>query len=397
MKIYLIIISTLMCIQVGYAQQLDNKTLSKIKVKILTANNHYDKKDYSDALTSIEEAEKLAKGSNSSIIQNLKVKVYIGLERYTDAKITLEKLYNMNPPDNILNEIALYESKIDVGIQKAAEKKERDRLAEIKRKKDEELAKIKRKEEERLTEIRRKKELKQKYKEYFAKYVNGDFSDAAYPVLFTNWPKSKIQYVPICDVKRIVSVGVTNIRSSRVVTKFNGEFVDKEGNVVLKVEGYKYAGPFIEGAAAVMRGKEKSQYTHETRTYKLKSGFIDTQGNELFDFIYRGDGGIKSFSEGLSRVRDKRTSKFGFINKKGEMVIPYKYDYAYSFSEGLAAVQNKDSKYGFINPKGEVIIPFVYDEYRLVGGSRMSFLNGKVLVKKRRKFFYINKKGEKIE
>lgn len=51
--------------------------------------------------------------------------------------------------------------------------------------------------------------------------------------------------------------------------------------------------------------------------------------------------------------------KYGFVNKKGEEVVPLKYDKVESFSEGMAKVY-KDGKYGFINKNGEFIIPMKF-------------------------------------
>ncbi len=53
----------------------------------------------------------------------------------------------------------------------------------------------------------------------------------------------------------------------------------------------------------------------------------------------------------------------GFINKKGEVVIPLEYDNGRSFSEGLAAVciESQSSKWGYINKDNEEVLPFKYD------------------------------------
>ncbi|RLG25198.1 WG repeat-containing protein, partial [Methanosarcinales archaeon] len=57
------------------------------------------------------------------------------------------------------------------------------------------------------------------------------------------------------------------------------------------------------------------------------------------------------FSERLARV--VKNGKYGFVDKKGKIVIPLKYDNAGSFSEGLAWVE-KDGKEGFVDKKGKV-------------------------------------------
>jgi KWG protein len=58
------------------------------------------------------------------------------------------------------------------------------------------------------------------------------------------------------------------------------------------------------------------------------------------------------FSQGIAPAKQK--GKWGFIDTKGKVVIPFQYVKADSFSEGLAAVATADTnKYGYINTKGE--------------------------------------------
>ena len=46
------------------------------------------------------------------------------------------------------------------------------------------------------------------------------------------------------------------------------------------------------------------------------------------------------FSKGLVLVSDKKTGgKYGFMDEKGDIVIPIKYDSVEEFREGLAAVK----------------------------------------------------------
>lgn len=52
------------------------------------------------------------------------------------------------------------------------------------------------------------------------------------------------------------------------------------------------------------------------------------------------------------------------MNKQGKYIITPKYYEAEDFSEGLACVAKRNSmnqcKYGFINKKGEIVIPFKF-------------------------------------
>ena len=71
----------------------------------------------------------------------------------------------------------------------------------------------------------------------------------------------------------------------------------------------------------------------------------------IYDYAY-------DFSEGLGAV--KRDNKWGFVNKTGKEIIPLIYDAVQRFSEGLAAVNIK-GKWGFIDKKNNKIIHFKYD------------------------------------
>lgn len=69
-----------------------------------------------------------------------------------------------------------------------------------------------------------------------------------------------------------------------------------------------------------------------------------------------------NFYEGLAVFKDKKTNKFGYINKKGEIVIPPKFLKASIFSEGLAAVNfgEASEKWGYIDKEGNSVIEGKY-------------------------------------
>jgi hypothetical protein len=107
----------------------------------------------------------------------------------------------------------------------------------------------------------------------------------------------------------------------------------------------------------------------------------------MIPFIYISVG---DFSEGLAFVLKDEDGKWGFIDNRGNIVIPNIYDDEMSFSEGLASVK-KDGKYGYINNQGEEVISFIYDfahSFSYDGEAKVT-LNGKD--------FKINKKGECVE
>lgn len=114
-----------------------------------------------------------------------------------------------------------------------------------------------------------------------------------------------------------------------------------------------------------------------------KWGYKDKKGNIVVPFIYDE---ANSFSEGRAKVR--KGSKYGYIGMDGSAVIPFIYDEAYSFSEGRAVI-GRQSKFGYIDLNGTVITNCIYD-YAAV------FSEGRALVKKDRKYGYINVDGNLI-
>ncbi|MBO4691366.1 MAG: WG repeat-containing protein [Bacteroidales bacterium] len=63
------------------------------------------------------------------------------------------------------------------------------------------------------------------------------------------------------------------------------------------------------------------------------------------------------FVDGLARFHDKQKNRWGYINKKGVIVIPAKFKYAHDFSDSLAAVVDENTgNWGFINQKGIFVI-----------------------------------------
>jgi len=99
-----------------------------------------------------------------------------------------------------------------------------------------------------------------------------------------------------------------------------------------------------------------------TFAISMKGEFLFLKGRELFFPEYQELSlSLKKYDkEGL--IRFKQNGEFGFINLKGEVVIPAQYKSLEPFSEGLALFSRDGEKYGYINPQGEVVIPAKYVE-----------------------------------
>lgn len=67
---------------------------------------------------------------------------------------------------------------------------------------------------------------------------------------------------------------------------------------------------------------------------------------------------IYTFHEGLAMASYK--NKFGFVNKRKQVVAHFQYDAVEDFSEGMAGV-SINSLWGFIDRKGIIAIPLKYD------------------------------------
>jgi hypothetical protein len=106
---------------------------------------------------------------------------------------------------------------------------------------------------------------------------------------------------------------------------------------------YIYAGSFEEDVAPVT---EPEQHI----------SFIRRDGSTAFVLDYYKDEEITEvaeFSNGLARFKTQK-NKYGYINTKGEFVIPPRFGYAdFLFGEGLAVVWENDSTAYVINTKGE--------------------------------------------
>lgn len=89
-----------------------------------------------------------------------------------------------------------------------------------------------------------------------------------------------------------------------------------------------------------------------------------------YPFMKQLEDDIAMFNENLYPFKEK--DLYGFMNNKGEIVIPPLYVEVSDFSEGLAVVSD-GLKMGLIDKKNTIVIPFIYDEIS-------DFLKGRAIV-----------------
>ncbi len=143
-------------------------------------------------------------------------------------------------------------------------------------------------------------------------------------------------------------------------------YIDKTGKLVIPYQyDFLQTSSFNEGLAVIK--------DYETK----KMGYIDKTGNIVIPCQFSQ---AFMFNEGLAPVQDPKTGKYGYIDRTGKLVIPYQFNAAYVFSEGMAAVSNMTSefiwdyidphkqtghieleeKYGYIDKTGKLIIPYKF-------------------------------------
>jgi len=101
-------------------------------------------------------------------------------------------------------------------------------------------------------------------------------------------------------------------------------------------------------------------YDAELSWQLRRFGYMDYSGELVMDMAGGEFNDRGSFSEGLAWVVGQETGLCGFINTEGELVIPCRYQAAYTFADGLAAVK-KDGLWGAIDKNGNTVIPFRYE------------------------------------
>ena len=163
-------------------------------------------------------------------------------------------------------------------------------------------------------------------------------------------------------------------------------YIDSQGNIVVPCI-YSEAGTFNDGIARVRIGPDFPVASVDQRMLPDRYGYIDKSGEIVIPLRYDDLG---DFHEGLAAAAIK--GKWGFINRVGELVIPFEYDDAKflvkdwrrssvkrngEFHNGFAKVSINvggglfDSIDGFINSKGEEVIPCQYpvaDDFHYTDG-----------------------------
>ncbi|MEK8129059.1 WG repeat-containing protein [Paenibacillus filicis] len=156
-------------------------------------------------------------------------------------------------------------------------------------------------------------------------------------------------------------------------------YMDTFGNITISPK-YREAWPFDQGLAFVRKddkwgyidhtGKVVIPFRYDDTASRIQSGLVLVANGE--DYIPQASAD-QHFGKGNDLgYKVLSTKKYGFVNTKGEEVVPLRYDYADDFVRGYAkvgkAVAGADGdryKYGYIDVSGQEVVPLRYD---FVGG-----------------------------
>ena len=124
----------------------------------------------------------------------------------------------------------------------------------------------------------------------------------------------------------------------------------------------------------VPKGNEYEDYGH-------RWGFIDTSGKLVIPYQFEDAG---NFTEGLAAVR--KGERWGYINKNGDSIIRPIFKGAWAFNYGVARVLTFDNKIGFIDKKGKWAIMPRYE-------NASDFSEGLAIIETEKGFNYIDTDG----
>jgi hypothetical protein len=207
--------------------------------------------------------------------------------------------------------------------------------------------------------------------------------------------------------------GIPDVKLIPVKSGAEFEYIDKEGKIVINPQ-FGEASVFRNGIALVKTsGKDaKWGYIDETGKYLINAQYkYATIFNEGLAWVVIENAAptainekgeikitlqnaeeVRLFSEGLaafSTVDKDGKTKWGFIDKNGNVKINPQFAQVGSFKEGKCAVSNDDRKWGYIDDNGKISINYQFDNAQV-------FSNGKAVVSSDDKYGVIGKDGKYI-
>ncbi len=191
-----------------------------------------------------------------------------------------------------------------------------------------------------------------------------------------------INYIPISDESKKYAdeeqraaerAGLHPKISQHVSGPCYAGIVNRNNEVVISEKDYSLIGVFNNGLAIARKRKTG------------KFGFIDRRGNEIIPCVWRSVG---PFSEYMAAVIDDN-KRCGYVDVTGRLAIPCVFEEGWPFRDGLAMVQ-KDRKIGMIDLQGNIVIPCRWR-------AMWSFVDGLAVVQDfNKRLGFIDRSGELV-
>ncbi len=185
-----------------------------------------------------------------------------------------------------------------------------------------------------------------------------------------------------------------------IVSKDNLNGVYQQSNVILPLN-YKYITSFLTDYLYVTNENDLSGLYDANLNvvipegYKIyeyyKSFYLLEQNNQLLIFNIDDQSTLKLNPNYKFRYKNqywisKRNyfvlqegNKYGVINYKGEIIIPFEYDYLEPIYASNKFITKKNSKYGLISNKNEIVKELKFDHAKLVKEAVFFYQKGKLV------------------
>lgn len=152
-------------------------------------------------------------------------------------------------------------------------------------------------------------------------------------------------------------------------------YIDKKGKFIINAI-YDNATIFNEGLAWVV-------------SINNAPSVIDNKGKVKFTLMEAEN--VKLFSNGMAAFSraDSISTKWGFIDMRGKLIIDPQFREVGNFYDDICAVKNFEGKWGYINKTGKIIIKCQFDEVK-------RFFKGRAIITLRGKQGVINERGKLI-
>ncbi|MBA2612582.1 MAG: WG repeat-containing protein [Bacteroidetes bacterium] len=170
----------------------------------------------------------------------------------------------------------------------------------------------------------------------------------------SDFSTDKIAIVKIGNSYGLINAGgkiILDTKYDQVIKANNGIYIVVLNNLYGFYNSY---GCFLSAVAYDFAKEKPADFYTNGQVFKLvkknQQALMDVNGRTSIDFGVYDE--INFASNGLIRVKNK--NKYGFVDRKLNLVIPYKYSKASDFKDSCALVQLKD-KFFLINLKGKEI------------------------------------------